>query len=228
MRLTLAACLAGFAVLAAGAGSSVAAAPNGIDAKTPTQILAAAKTAADNASTVHVDGTVHDTGGLISLNLRLVNSKVCVGRISTNGAGVSLVRVGDRLYLKADAEFLQQNGGSAAVGILAGRWFTVSTTVRDFKSLAPLTDLDLLVKTILGSHAKLELGAPTRIGGQPAIALVDSTDGGTLYIAASGEPYPLELKGPKGQGAIRFEGWNAAVTVSPPRNSLDFSKVPGG
>lgn len=106
--------------------------------------------------------------------------------------------------------------------------FTVSTTVRDFKPLAPLTDLDLLVNTILASHGKLALGAPARIDGQPAIGPVDAVNGGTLYIAATGEPHPLELKGPKGQGQIKFEGWDAPVTVSPPRSSLDFNKLTGG
>lgn len=84
------------------------------------------------------------------------------------------------------------------------------------------------MNTIVASHGKLALGAPARIDGQPAIGLVDSVNGGTLYIAATGEPYPLELKGPKGHGEIKFEGWDAPVTVSPPRSSLDFNKLTGG
>ncbi|HEX4520976.1 MAG TPA: hypothetical protein VH063_15455 [Gaiellaceae bacterium] len=228
MRLTLAASVAVLAALVAGVGGSTAAAPNGVELKTAGQILTASRAAVAQAATVHIVGTIADKGGPITLNLKLINSKVGVGRLSVGGATFNIIRIGNTLYLKADRKFLEANGGAAAVKVLAGRWFKVSTAVHDFKDIAPLTDLVQLVDAVLGTHGKLALGSHVTIGGRPAIALVDTSEGGTLYVATTGPPYPLELKGTKGQGEIKFESWDTAVTVLPPTNALDFSKVTGG
>src|SRR5262249_19028615 len=100
---------------------------------------------------------------------------------------------------------------------------------KDFAGIASLTDLVPLVDGILNGHGKLAKGTLTRIFGQPAVTLVDTRDGSALYVATTGAPYPIALKhGTGNQGEmIRFEGWGRAVTVVPPKSSIDLAKLSG-
>ena len=56
--------------------------------------------------------------------------------------------------------------------------------------------------------------------------MTDKTKGGTLYIATTGKPYPVEIsKGGSGGGKINFDRWNAAVTVAAPANAIDVAQL---
>jgi hypothetical protein len=43
--------------------------------------------------------------------------------------------------------------------------------------------------------------------------------GGTLYIAASGKPYPVSIVSPNGggAGAVNFDQWDKPVPISVPK-----------
>jgi hypothetical protein len=83
------------AVLAGcGGGSS----SNGIAAKTPAEILAAAKSAATKASAVHIFGSIQEGATPLTLDLHLLAAKGGTGHMSENGVGFDIVRVGDKAY----------------------------------------------------------------------------------------------------------------------------------
>ena len=68
-------------------------------------------------------------------------------------------------------------------------------------------------------------GADRGISG-PTTASSDSTKSGTLYVAATGKPYPVSVA--KGSsGSITFDSWNAAVTLNAPPNAVDISALAG-
>jgi hypothetical protein len=58
---------------------------------------------------------------------------------------------------------------------------------------------------------------------------VDSSDGGTLYVATTGEPYPIEITQASGNstGTVHFDEWNETVDVKAPTNAVDVSKLNG-
>jgi hypothetical protein len=96
--------------------------------------------------------------------------------------------------------------------------------------LAALTDLDKFVAELLSSEHKVTKGEKKAIRGMETIAIVDpGKDGGTMYIATRGEPYPLRLTSntPSEPGAIDFLDYGAPVSLhAPPADQVvDTSKL---
>jgi hypothetical protein len=62
------------------------------------------------------------------------------------------------------------------------------------------------------------------------VAIRDASKGGTLYVAATGAPYPVAIvrTGAGDNGAVVFDGWNTSVAVTVPKNAVDLSKLSGG
>jgi hypothetical protein len=58
------------------------------------------------------------------------------------------------------------------------------------------------------------------------IAVKDTTNGGTLYVATTGEPYPIEVvKNGSAGGQIAFDPFNQPVRLTPPSNAIDISQL---
>ena len=98
-----------------------------------------------------------------------------------------------------------------------------------FGSFTPFTDLQKLMNQILTASGRVEKGDETKVDDQPAIALTDAKNGGTLYVATTGPAYPLELKpGKDNSGSISFTEWDQPVTLTAPKDSIDYAKLTGG
>jgi hypothetical protein len=221
MRLaTIAAPLAAVALLV-GCGGSSGAKSNGEGAKPADQIVADAQAAALGATGVHVFGSA---GSSLVVNLHLVAGKGGEGRMTANGLTFEIVRIGGSAYFKGDATFWRQFGGAAAATLFNGRWLKAPAATGRLASLTPLTDIAKLFTGILGSHGALAVGRETTIGGQPAIGIVDTSKGGTLYVATTGKPYPVALR-KSGSGAITFDEWDKPVTLTAPSNAVDISQL---
>ena len=221
-----------FAVLAlvvpalAGAARS----DNGVSSMTPAQILAKVKQDVAGAKSVHIYGSGTSGGSSIALNLKLVKDKGGAGHLAEGGLAFDIVRIGDTAYFKGSKKFWGNFTKSEALqGFFAGKWLRASATTGDLASFAPLTDIVKLTNQILASHGTLEKGSTTTIDGHKAIAIVDKSDGGTLYVATDGPAYPLELlPGSKsGTGKITFGEWNKAVALVTPSKSIDYKKLTG-
>ena len=53
------------------------------------------------------------------------------------------------------------------------------------------------------------------VDGARVIALIGA-DGGVLYIAARGKPYPLRVDAPGGAGSVRFSDFGTAPLITAP------------
>ena len=210
------------------AGTGYAPQPNGERSKFPDQIITDAIAAADSAKSVHISGSVINSGKPLKLDLDLVTGKGGAGTVTLNGLTFQIVRIGSKAYFKADATFWRHFGGAALGAALSGRWIEASATSGDLASLTPITDVEQLFQSVLGSHGPLEKAANTvAIGGQPTIGIIDSGQGATVFIAADGEPYPLKLL-QSGGGSVVFERWNAEPALTAPAGALDFDKLKKG
>jgi hypothetical protein len=215
-------------LLGGGCGSKSGPADNGISKETPAQIIAGVQAAVATATSVHVVGAGTSSGTSLALDLQLVAGKGGAGRISFNGLTIRIVRIGPKLYVKGGEAFLRQYAGAAAP-LLADRWFVVSARRTGFASLGQLTSIVSLTGHILASHGTLATGETTTIAGQPALALTDTSGGGTLYVATTGPAYPLELRPQTGKtGVISFRDWDEPVTLTAPANPVDYAKLTGG
>lgn len=214
------------AVAIAGCGGSSSSSGNGIAEKSPNEILAAAKVAADAASSVHIAGSIVSNGSPITLNMELQAGKGGRGQLSENGLSFELIQINGTVYIKGSAAFYKHIGGAAAAQLLQGKWLKAPANSSDFASLAALTDLRRLADTTLENTGTLTKGGTTTVNGQKVVGVTGSSKGGTLYVAATGQPFPAQVtKSGSGAGSITFDRWNEPVTVTAPANAIDVSQL---
>ena len=229
MRRVLAS-VAGFmllvlAVAACGSSGGGGSSDNGVASKSPEQIVSAVTNAVQKVNSVHVAGSVNNGGSNTTLNLNLVNGKGGTGSMSQSGLGFKIVAVGNNVYINGSNAFWQKFGGSAAAQLLSGKWLKAPATGQ-LSSIASLTNVRTLFNQLLASHGTLAKGSTSTVNGQKVIAVTDKTNGGTLYVATTGKPYPVEIiKTGSAGGKITFDHFNQSVTLTAPANSIDISKL---
>jgi hypothetical protein len=204
-------------------------ASNGVASETPAEILAASRAAVARAATVHVAGSIVSAGTPISLDMELIAGKGGVGRVALDGYSVRLIAVDKGAYLNGSAGFFRHilpPASAAAAARLGGRWLKTPARRGNFSWIASLTSLRGLTDAALAAHGRLRRGTPARIDGQPAIALSDPDSAGRLYVASTGNPYPLELQTSTG-GKLSFRAWNQPVSLAPPPGAVNISQLQG-
>jgi len=215
--------LAATAILAGcgGGGSS----SNGEASKSASAILADAKQAALAAGSARVTGTIHDSGQTIGLDLR-ITTKGGGGTMTLQGSKLDIVRVGQNVYIRAPSSFYEKVGAGKAAGqLLNGRWLKAPASTADFAQLASLTDMNAFVTQALKPDGTVSKGGETTIDGQKAIQL-KSSKGGSLYVAETGKPYPIEFKGGGGSsGTLTLTDWGSVTAPVAPKNAVDIGAL---
>lgn len=213
------------AMLAAGVAGCGGSSDNGVAAKSPDGIVTAASNAVSSVKSVHVSGSLVSGGSPITLNLTLVAGKGGGGQMAQNGLSFKIIDVGQVVYINGSDAFWRHAGGSAAVQLFHGKWLKAPASGQ-FASIASLTSVQTLFNKLLANHGTLAKGPTTTVAGQKAVAVIDTTKGGTLYVATTGQPYPVQVskKGSQG-GRIVFDRYNQSVSLSAPANAIDISKL---
>lgn len=211
------------ATLLAGCGSG-ASTENGLTARTPAQIVAAARVAATTAATVHVAGSIVDSGKPISVHMDLFSGKGGQGRIVLEEHSIELAYADKAVYINSDAGFYRRFAGAAAAQRLQGRWLKGSAHGEALGALTALTSLPRLLGSALSAHGALTRGADATIEGHKAVAVTDLARGGTLYVASTGTPYPLEIL-QRGGGKLVFSKWNQPVSIEPPAHAINIKQL---
>ena len=217
--------LAAAILLLAGCGGSSS---SGEAQKSAAQILADTKATAQSATSVHYVGTINQNGSSLHLDMQLVSGKGGMGTITIAGHKIDIVRIGQKVYFKGDEAFYRQYAGAAAAQLLAGKWIAAPSAAGNFASFTPLTDIGKLFG-LLNTTGAITKGAESAVDGQKVIAITSSKPGtGTLYVATTGKPYPVELAGPSSKsGSLHFSNWNGTVTLVAPKGAVDLSKLSG-
>ena len=229
LRTCALALVAALALAGCGSSSSSKGPSNGVASQSADQILASAKTATGNAKSVHVSGSTVTGGTPVTLDLSLSAGQGGTGTFSQSGLSVQLIATPNTIYLKGTPAFWQKFGGSAASQLLAGKWLKAPASNGSFSGIAQLADFHKLLGTALAQHGTLAKSGTSTVNGQPVVAVKDTTQGGTLYVATTGQPYPVELAKTSGadSGKLSFDQWNAPVTITPPSSSIDLSQLKG-
>jgi hypothetical protein len=216
-----------FAVLVAGCGGG-GSGSKGEQSKSADEIVADAQKAAKSAKAVHVSGKIVLRGTPLLLDLHLVRNVGAVGEMGLKGGTVRLVRVGPKVYMNGNDAFWAAYGGPAVARLYSNRWLTVPTSSSQITPFVRLTDIDQLFGGTISSHDKIEKAGTTTYKGRKVIALKEqASSGGTLYIAASGAPYPVAIVSPNAgsEGSVGFDQWNKTVAISAPKGA---SSAAGG
>lgn len=220
----VAVCAALSAATVAGCGSS-SGSGSGIASKSPDAIVKAADTAITHASSVHVAGSITTSGVPLTLDLTLVSGKGGTGGMSEGGLAFKIVSVGQTVYIQGTSSFWEHYGGATVARLLDGKWLKAPATGQ-FASIARITNMQALMANILLSHGSLAKGATTTVNGQSVVPVTDKSKGGTLYVATSGPPYPIEItRGGTGGGKIVFDRFNQSVTLTPPSPAISLGQL---
>lgn len=229
-RVSAAAALAlaaGATALFAGCGGgSSSQTQNATAGKSPEQIVADAKAAAAKAATVHISGSTVNEKRPISIDMELVAGKGAKGHLDLGGLGIQIIAIERAFYLNGSTAFYRRLAGPAAAQLLHGKWLKAPAGSGNFASLAQLTNLTSLLESSLASHGTLVKGPVTTVEGQKAVSVRDASRGGTLYVAATGTPYPLRLTHEGGN--VFFRDWNKPVTLTAPANAINITQLQNG
>jgi len=206
------------------------AADNGVAKLSADAILKKATTALAAAKSFHVSGNDVDGGQKILVDLKIAG-KDGIGQIAVGKGKVELLTVGGGRYFKANEAFWAQNAGGAQrakvmVTLVGDRWVKAPASDKNFAGMFDL----FKVSDILEPDGKVTKGATKEVGGVPAIALTShGKSGGSLYIATTGQPLPLEIDGAD-KSILKFNDYGAtfADIKKPVANQvLDFAAISG-
>jgi hypothetical protein len=221
------------------AGSSPAPAPspsestaadNGVAKLSADAILKKATTALIAAKTFHVAGNDVEDGQKVSVDLKIAG-KDGIGQLSIGKAKLEMLTVAGGKYIKPNEAFWEQNAGGAQkakviMTVVGDRWVKVPSSDKDIAGLFELFQ----VNDILKPDGKLTKGAAKQVGGVPAITLTDhGSPGGSMYVATTGRPVPLELDGGD-KSVLKFSDFGATFTdiKKPAANQvMDFAAISG-
>jgi hypothetical protein len=213
-----------------GSGGSGGAPSNGVSSKSAQQIFNTAITAAKAAKSVHVSGALKSGSKSVGLDLSIVQGTGASGTISEGAVSFKLISIGGSYYLQPSAGFLQKFvHSSAAASLFKGKWLKASSTNASFGSFGQLTSIKTLIGSLPHADGTLSKGSTSTLAGQPVIA-VDSSKGGTMYVATRGTPYPLQVsKNSGGQsGKVTFSDYNKAFTITAPASSINIDQLTSG
>lgn len=209
---------------------------NGVGRLSAPEIEGKARSAADTAKAVRLSGTLVSKGDTFKLNMRLKQGGA-TGSVTTKNSTFELLRVGDALYLKADAGFWTHDsqGGdkpteadAEAADKLDDMYVKVPQGDPSYKQLRGFTDMDLLLAGLIGLHGEKVKGDRDQIGGVRTVKVKGGAEGegGTLDVALEGSPYPLQFARGGGAGLVVLSEWNKDFPLTAPskEETLDYGK----
>jgi hypothetical protein len=202
---------------------------NGVAALSADEILAKAKAALDGAKSYRLKGDVTTDEGKLTMDVKFRGADLAGKFTMSGGSGphgtAEAIRIGSDIYFKGDGEFWRSIAGSkddATAQLLDGKWVKPPNSDKFFAALLKLTDTDTLLKPE-GTATK---GEVKKLGDIDVITLKDGES--SLYVATRGEPYPVRVEGPPGQGQIDLSEFGAAfdeIKAPPADQVVDMSKL---
>lgn len=213
------------------ASTSSAPADNGVAALSAAEILARAKAAVKKAGSFRVKGTVIDPDGSIAVDLKVRGADM-IGSMTMGRAKIELLAVGARRFYRPNEAFWAEVGdpkkARTIAKLLGTRWIKVPPDERDIDDLFDVAKIDELLKP----YGKASKGPATDVEGVPVIGLIDTGgDGGTLFVATAGEPYPLRADPADASvGKLTFSEFGATfadLKAPPEAQTVDLSTLSG-
>lgn len=223
----LAALVGGGLAAGCGGGSS----GNGVANESAQQILNSALGALRSAHSVHVKGSGTQNGKPIGVDLTLYSSGDANGTITMSGQTLQLVKIGGTDYVMANDSFWEQSASlpAATAANLAGKWVTIPDSQANLGSQFSISSFASDLDSNVGTLTK---GSTSTVDGQAAISVISSKQG-TLWVATTGTPYPIEAQSNGSStselGSFTMSDWNAAgSSPTAPSGAIPISAAAGG
>ena len=178
------------------------------------------------AKSVHISGTITQGSKMIGIDATTFSNGDINGSFTESGNTASIIKIGKTDYLNTTAAFYEATGASSSIAnLMNGKWIELPDSSAGFGN--ELT-LDAIANSFQKNHGSVTAGSTSTINGIPVVSVHSST-GGTLYVATTGAPYPLEVTNSSkasGTGTITLTQWNKGKTPTPPpgaRTPASFS-----
>jgi hypothetical protein len=205
-----------------GAGGGGEEETNGVEDLAAQDIEQRAISAAREARTVLLTGTVISGDASYRIDMRLAGDGA-VGEVSADGgATFELLRVGEDLYLKADEAFWEGEDLPAELESdpakkLDDKYVKVAPDDPAYEELSGFTDKNLLLDGLLAMEGERETGEEGEVGGVSTIRVeADGGAGGAMDVALVGRPYPLRLERGGDAGTVTLDDWNTEFPLRRP------------
>ncbi|WP_328719563.1 hypothetical protein OHT52_08765 [Streptomyces sp. NBC_00247] len=205
---------------------------NGIGKLSATEIDTRARAAAEAATAVHLAGTLISKDGSYTLDMRL-NADGGTGSVTSQENTFAVLRVGDDLYLKADAAFwsAEQDGkgeesDEEAARKLDGKYVKVPEDDPTYKRLRGFTEKGTLLDGLLSLHGTVSKGDRDKVTGVPTIQILGGKGaGGALDVSLKGTPYPVRVARGGGGGTVTLADWGRSFELAAPPedDTVDYS-----
>lgn len=190
------------------------------------QVVEKSKQALESATSVRFKAKGTTGGQQVAFDVQVAQGKGAVGTIDLGNEQLKLIQIGETAYLGGNAALLGGfTGGQSAVG----KWFKAPIDSPGLGDFLEITDLSKSMDTLLKTDGELSMGTPKVVNGQQTVAVVaKGSNGGTLYVAAEGEPYPLLIESDptaKDTGTVTYTEYNKPVALTPPP-AKDVIEIP--
>jgi hypothetical protein len=219
--LIVAAAVAALVTVAAGAcgGAATATGPptNGLEKKSPADVLQAAAAALQAAKSVHVAWT--GPQGHVDVRMQHGSS---TGTLAPTGAQIEITIIGRDGFIKTDQAGLKMMGVPKPVQRHdAGRWLMVPAS--DFTGLTLADFASQLTKYYGPLEPKVRQAT---LDGRKVV-VVSWRDGSTLHVTNTGPAYPLRGEFKKGldAGVIEFSEYGAPLHITAPSDAINISNA---
>ncbi len=193
---------------------------NGVGKLTAAQIDKKARAAADAADMVRLTGKLVSKGGTYTLDMQL-SSKGGTGSVTSKQNTFELLRIGDELYLKADAGFWKDekadDESDQAAEKLEGKYVKVPEDDPTYRQMRGFTEKETLLDGVLTLHGKINKGARDTVGGVRTVQIMGGKgEGGALDVSLKGTPYPLRVARGGGGGTLTLADWGETFQLEAP------------
>jgi outer membrane lipoprotein-sorting protein len=214
--------LPALALVACGGGGGT----NGIEKLSGDKALAKVKADVAGVQSVHAHGTVSQAGKQLQLDVHVAQSKG-VGTLGIGDSHIDMRLVDGTAYVRGDTAAYTAFGATPQEAqLVADKWLKGSSDSGDLSNFSNFLDLKQLFDSLLTPQGTVKTGGTTTVNGQKAFVLIDSSDGGKLYVAETGKALPLRIeKTGTGGGTIDFSDYDADVSVSAPEGAIDLSQL---
>ncbi len=213
--LTAAALMAALVLVTIGACGSASAPTNGLEQKSPADVLQQAAASLKGATSVHIAGGGPD--GRMDARIR---QGAATGTLTKDGHKVKVTIIGSAGYISADMAGLEMMGVPPEVrSQFAGRWLKFPAS--NFTGFT-LSDL---ASQLTAYRGPLEPKVSQATLDGKRVVVVSWRDGSKLYVANTGPGYPLrgDLKGPEA-GRLDFTEYGAHFQVTTPGNVINVGE----